>query len=499
MKMVNVMKMNNYRLGGISADAVLLTFIKLITTALGLITTRLLSEHLSVHDYGTYSQILLIVSTVASFTIFGMMDGMNYFYCRESDTQKREAYTATIFVSQLVLGTLAGALVMLLSAPLCAYFDNPDIKGLLIFAATLPTLQNLLWVLQVLIVSVGEARTLALRNFIVSVVRLATVICLIKTIKNVALFLMVTVLLDIAQLLFFFIILRKSKCYIRPSKADFRLFGEILKYCAPMAIFIIVNSLNRDMDKYLVSIMTDTETLALYSNASKQLPFDIIMSSFGTVLVPHIIKFFSKNNKLEASRLCKLYLEIAYISTGILCFAALSAAPQLMKLLYSNKYTAGLSIFCVYILVDFLRVTNLTVILSSAGKTKLLMLLGTGTMIVNALMNLLLFNVMGLIGPAIATLIVTAAVGMIMLYYDAKVLDARISKLFNLKYLFLFLIESLILTFALQYVGKVMDNNDVHYFLIIMIIAGLYVAVMLLLNGKRLLADMKQMNKVSKE
>ena len=59
------MGINDKRVGGVSFDAILLTFIKLITTALGLATTRLLSEHLSVYDYGTYSQVLLIVSTVA--------------------------------------------------------------------------------------------------------------------------------------------------------------------------------------------------------------------------------------------------------------------------------------------------------------------------------------------------------------------------------------------------------------------------------------------------
>lgn len=492
------MGINKKRIGGVSFDAILLTCIKLVTTALGLVITRLLSEHLSVHDYGTYSQILLIVSTVASLTIFGMMDGMNYFYCKESDVQKKEAYTATILTSQLMLGTLAGCVIMLLSTPLCAYFDNPDLKGLLIFAALLPTLQNLLWIFQVLIVSVGEARKLAIRNFVVSIVRLAAVICIATFVKSVAFYLAVTVILDVAQMIYFGFILRKNKCYIKPSRVDFRLFGEIIKYCAPMAIFIIVNSVNRDIDKYLVSMLTDTETLAMYANASKQLPFDIIMSSFATVLVPHIIKMFSSKDIAKATKLCKLYLEIAYISTGILCFAALSAAPQLMKLLYSNKYTAGLAIFCVYILVDFFRFTNLTIILSSAGKSKWLMLLGIGSMIANALINPVLYKVMGLIGPAVATLVVTIATGIIMIYLDIRVLKARITELFDFKYLLLFIVETLILTAALSYVARVLDAKDVHYFVILMIVCGAYVLIMLLLNFKRLLANMKKVNSISK-
>ena len=488
----------NKRIGGASFDAILLTCIKFITTALGLATTRLLSEHLSLHDYGTYSQILLIVSTVASITIFGMMDGMNYFYCKEAEVEKKEAYAATIFTAQLMLGTFAGCIVMLLSIPLSLYFDNPDIKNLLIFAAVLPTLQNLLWVLQVLIVSVGQARKLAIRNFVVSIVRLVAVICMATFVSNVAFYLAVTVLLDIFQMIFFGVVLRKNQCYIKPSRVDFRLLGEIIKYCAPMAIFIIVNSINRDLDKYLVSMMTDTETLAMYANASKQLPFDILMSSFATVLFPHIIRLFAENNKREVTKLCRHYFEVAYVCTGILCFAALSAAPQLMKLLYSNKYTDGLAIFCVYIIVDFLRFANITTILSSAGKTKWLMALGVGSIAANAFLNFHLYNVMGLIGPAVSTLIVTAASGIIMLYLDTRVLKARVFELFNLKHLLLFILETVVLTVALSALDRALEANDVHYFLILVIVAGTYVAVMSLLNFKRLISNMRKINAESR-
>ena len=65
--------------GGSSGDALLLTAVKLMTMLLSLVTTRLLSQYLTTYDYGTYSQVLLIASTIASITILGMMDGMNFF------------------------------------------------------------------------------------------------------------------------------------------------------------------------------------------------------------------------------------------------------------------------------------------------------------------------------------------------------------------------------------------------------------------------------------
>ena len=212
---------------GTSGDAMLLMFIKLVTMALGLTVTRLFSEYFSYHDYGTYSQILLIVNTVASITILGMVDGTNFFYCREKDPQKRESYVSTIFSFQCIVSAVAGCVVMALSAPLCIHFDNPDVAGLLIFAAVLPLMQNLISMLQVLVVSVGKARLLAARNLIVSVTRLLAVIAVITFFRDVTVVLLTTLALDLAQIGLFWLMLRKNGCPMGLRAVNFRLFKEI--------------------------------------------------------------------------------------------------------------------------------------------------------------------------------------------------------------------------------------------------------------------------------
>lgn len=483
---------------GASADAILLMFIKLVTILLGLAVTRLLSQYLSVYDYGTYSQILLVVSTVSSITILGMMDGVNYFYCGESDPGKRESYISTIFALQSVIGVVSGAVVMLLSAPLCTYFDNPDVAKLLIFAAALPLMQNLLGMFQILLVSVGKARMLAWRNLIVSLVRLAAVFAVILFVRNVAVILAATLVLDVAQIVFFALILRKSGCFIRFRAVDMHLFGRIVAYCAPMAVFTVVNTLNRDLDKYLISTLTDTETLAIYSNASKMLPFDIIMTSFCTVLLPQITRLVAEKQKKAAASLYKLFLEISYVSTAVLCCAALAASPQLMELLYSEKYLSGLSVFCVYILVDLIRFTNITLILSAAGKTSVLMFLGIGSLGLNAVLNVVFYHLMGILGPAIATFVTTAVMGTVLLLLSARELDSGLGEFFDKTFLIIYIAENLILTPALFAAQRWLSGLGLNYFVTLAVVCAVYAAVMLALNGRRLIGDLKQVNCVSK-
>lgn len=488
------MSKNDLRKGA-SADAMFLMLIKLVSTGLNFVVTRLLSEYLSVYDYGTYSQILLVVSTVSSVTILGMMDGVNFFYCSEPDPAKRERYTATLFALQCVVGAVAGCAVLILSAPLCAYFRNPDVAKLLIFAAVLPVLQNLLSMFQVLLVSVGKARMLAFRNLMVSLLRLVAVAIVVTLARSAAVMLMTTLALDLAQIAFFALILKKSGCVIRLSRTDFRLLRRILHYCAPMAVFTVINSLNRDLDKYVIALWTDTETLAMYANASKVLPFDMLMSSFCTVLLPEITRLVTAKEYRRGAALYRSFLEIAYVTNVMLCGAALAAAPELMELLYSEKYLSGLNVFCVYILVDLVRFMSITLVLSAAGKTKTLMFLGIGTLGLNAVLNLVLFQWLGLAGPAIATLTVTVLMGVAMLRLSAKELQTNLRSLFDGKYLACFVTEAAILMGLFSWLRKLLEGTELHYFWILVMVAGGYCLTLLALNGKRLLRVLKQVNR----
>ena len=488
--------MKTERRGGASVDAVLLTFIKLVTILLGMVITRFLSQHFSVYDYGTYSQVLLLVSTASSLTILGMMDGVNYFYCREKDEGKRESYIATFFSLQCIAGAIWGLIVLVLSGSICTYFDNPDLRRLVLYGAALPLLQNLLGMLQVMLVSVGKARLLALRNLVVSLARLTAVLIVVAVVKDVAAILLTSLLLDMGQVLFFVLILRKNGCLIRIKQTDFRLAREIFCYCIPMAVFVVVNTLNRDLDKYLISVMTDVETLAVYANASRILPFDIIVTSFCTVLLPNITRFISDGNYRESVILYRRFLQLSYISTGILCCAAMAVSPQLMQLLYSEKYVGGIFVFCIYIFVDLIRFTNITLVLSAAGKTKLLMCLGGGALAANALLNLALFYVFGVPGPAVATLLTTVATGVLMLRFSAREMQAGLKDLFEWKHLVVFMLESAVLTFALHFLQTRLVACGMHYLVIILVVGLLYGGVMLLLQGKHIFRLLRRINEI---
>lgn len=486
------------RLQGASADAFLLAAVKMMTVVLGFVVTRLLSQYLSKYDYGTYSKVVLIFSAISSLTILGMMDGVNYFYCSTRDPQRQEQYLATMFVLQILVSAVAGSLVMVLSGPICAYLDHDDAKRLLLFVAALPFLQNILSMTQVLIVTIGKARLLAARNLVVSVVRLTAVVLALKFVRTVWAVLLITVALDVGQIVLFLVILRRSGCRFRFRYMRLELAKPILRYTIPMAVSVVLSEWNRNCDKYIVTLFTDTQTLAVYTNASKPLPFDLIQTSFTTVLLPAMTRLIARGRKREVVSLYQSFLEIVYTSTVVLGCAALSVSPQLMRLLYTEKYLAGLSVFVIYILVDMIKFTNITLLLSASGRTKQLMALAVGALAANLALNLALFHLLGLIGPAIATLVVTLGTGILMLHVAAKGLGAGVTAFFDLRYLARLAAQSAAAVAVFCFVRTGLEQLNLPYLAVMILTGGACFLALMALNGKRFVRNLRQVNQMSR-
>ena len=261
-----------------------------------------------------------------------------------------------------------------------------------------------------------------------------------------------------------------------------------------MAVFTIVNTLNRDLDKYLISAMSDTETLAVYSNAAKVLPFDILLVSFMTVLLPYITRQIAGKRYDEAIETYRTYLEISYVSTALLAFGVLVAAPEAMELLYSEKYLSGLPVFCIYILVDVFHFASITLILTASGKTKLLMQLGFAGLAVNFVLNILLYHLLGIPGPAIATLLVSLGMGSVILHYSAKELRVTIGAFFERAFIVKFVGECIGGFCVFAAVRYWLNLNGVYYPLVLIIAGGGYIISLGLLNLKRFSQNLKRIS-----
>lgn len=483
-------------MNGAAVDSIILTFIQVVTTAVGLIVSKILSVNFSLIEYGTYSQVMLIVTTASSLTILGMTNAVNYFFNGNASYDEKQKYLGTLFDIQYVLGIFCALLLMLLRDPISVYFKNDQLRGILWVAACLPALQNLLPMMQVLFVATGRAKLIAVRNFLISIARLVFVLIASYITKSIDTIIVLLLVLDIVQIGCFRLLLRKNRINIRIRDFDYRKIKEIFVFCLPMAVYLMTNSLSRDIDKYVVSYFADTEMLAIYSNASKVLPFDLVTASFITVLIPIITRQVRSEDYAQALCSFKAYLRLGYIATWILAFGAVILSKDLMLFLYDAKYLPGLAVFVVYLFVDMIKFANTSLILVAKGKTKTLMYTSVAALLGNALLNIPAYKAFGIIGPAVTTLFITMALVSVLLIISARELKSCVSELFNWKEMLLITIELVLVGIGIFVLSRVLEEYISSSTILLIICYGLYLIILLALNWKRLLSCLKEINQL---
>ena len=479
---------------GIATNSMLLMFVQIVTSVMSIVVTKLLSVSFSLNEYGTYSQILLITSTATSISILGLTNATNYFYNKFENQTEQKKYVSTIFTIQYIVGILCCVLLLVFRKSIANYFGNDKLSEILLFSAWEPIFQNLIAMYQTLFVSIGEAKTIAVRNFVVSVIRLLAVFTACYVVKDIVFILLILLFMDIIQVGYFAFVFSKRKFAIRISDMRKELVSEILKFSIPMSLYVVSNSLTRDIDKYVIGAFSNTEDLAIYTNAAKVLPFDMLTTSLITVLIPVITRYIGSKNFNSAEKVFKLYLRIGYVLTFIFVGGAIANARYLMLFLYDPKYISGLNVFIIYLLIDMIRFANVTVVLSGAGKSQILMYISFITLALNAIFNVVSFKCMGIIGPALTTLLLTIVMIAALLHFGARELHTKVINLFYKREMLSIGIEIVIVGFISNRLSLFLHECGASEFVILLCSYGIYLIIMCLLNWKRVLKLLKELN-----
>lgn len=261
-----------------------------------------------------------------------------------------------------------------------------------------------------------------------------------------------------------------------------------------MSIYVLTNSFSRDIDKYVISAFANTETLAIYSNAAKVLPFDMITSSLITVLIPIITRMINQKKCEEAKEIFKLYLRIGYILTFIFVGGAIAVSRNLMLCLYDEKYLVGLPVFIIYLVVDMIRFANVTAILSGAGKTKILMSISIITMSLNAVLNTIGYKLLGLVGPALVTLLLTLGMTIALLHYGAREIHTRIIELFDFKEICIMCVQIIGIGIPIYFFSNYLYQRHVSCVISLIVCYGIYISLLGAMNYKRAIECYRKLN-----
>lgn len=185
---------------------------------------------------------------------------------------------------------------------------------------------------------------------------------------------------------------------------------------------------------------------------------------------------------------------MGYLLTCIIVGGAIALARYVMLFLYDEKYIIGLPVFIVYLVIDMIRFANVTTILSGAGKSKVLMKISLVTLALNGVFNILGYKMIGILGPALVTLILTILMTLALLHFGAKEIKTNIAELFDFKEIIFVGIEIIGMGTVAHFIAEFLSHHNIPLFFVVAISYGLYLCVLFGINRKRVLGCFRKLN-----
>ena len=204
--------------------------------------------------------------------------------------------------------------------------------------------------------------------------------------------------------------------------------------------------------------------------------------------------YVSGAEKDKAAKLFSNYMKIGYYSVWILGVAVLITSEQVISLLYTEEYLRGTSVFVIYVVDSMIKFASMHLILTAGGKTNLIMVYSLGAMLLNLVLNILMYAMVGMTGPAWATLISTAVYTFLILRSSIKLIGVGWKAVLDVKDMLSFGAVLAITGVAFAMVNRLLLDGGMHKYTAMLISAGGFGFTNLLLNFRRIWRALKATN-----
>ena len=427
----------------VGKGALHLTAAKIMTTLIALVSNMLLARFRTLSEYGTYSQILLVINLFTTLLMLGLPNSINYFLAR-AETQEEKAHFLSVYYTLSTVLSMIIGFVLVLSIPLIeGYFHNPTIRHFYYFLALYPWYSIISSSVENVLVVYQKTNSLMLYKVAVSVLTLSVILIVKWAGWGFSEYMLLFVGVHCLIALSVYGIVNRVSGGISILFNN-SLIKSIFVFSIPIGLATVVGTLNTEIDKLMIGYLMSTDQMSIYTNAARELPLTIVASSITAVLLPQMTRMIKDKKISEAVSLWGYATELSLIIMGLVVAVFCTYAEEVMTILYSEKYLPGVGVFRVYTLNLLLRITYFGTILNAYGKTRKIFICSLISLGLNLLLNPLFYAIFGMIGPAMATFLSLLVVGLMQLKMTSDVSDVPFSRLFPWKRFIIIIIVNFI-------------------------------------------------------
>jgi|SRR5690554_683164 len=437
-----------------------LTFGRGLNILINFLFLPYMARMLSYDDYGTYGQVLLVVSFASAFLTFGLPQIL-YVYLSKEEADKKQTFSSNT-LTLLIFGIIGAVVLVSFSGYISSWLENPRISFLLkIFSWSLvfqiPYESIVSW-----LIYNGKVKVVALLSVFSNLLKVLLVVVVVQLFESVELVFYSILITVIAQ----FVV----AIYIVRSKLVFNIkvntTVQQIKDGFPLGLTALFGTGILYIDGIMISNMLGVESYAIYRNGAIEVPFvSTIYASIAAIILPEVSKLFGKNRLNDIIVLKKRVImnSIALIYP-VLVFM-LFYSNDFIVLYLGERYEASAIIFAIFNLTLLLRVNSYSDVLISANKGKLILIIYLIAFVVNIGLNYLLINELGRVGAAISTVGSIFLLAIVQLFFTVKLLNTSIFKLFSMYKIIEILLVSLVVVLLVDFI-EVFDNLSIYNLLI---------------------------------
>ena len=422
--------------------------------AVNLLKVMVITRAFTITQYSTYTKMLLILDFAFAILVLNIPSAANYFVAKSSNSYEKGTFLYNYYWLCTITGIGVGVLLFFITPILSYVLHNDGIVQYRWYLLITPLLQIIPKATIYVLTSQNKAHLSAVISFISSSLLLIALLVVAKTDNSFTLCLIAMLVVEGIQSIVGYIIGCNSigglkNIVLSHYHVSSTIIKSIYKYAIPVGISSIILMINTRIDKLFVSVSCPDYYYAIYANASKELPISVLSVAASSVIVPKLVGFLKKNDSLSAIKAWKETYRLITVCAFLLLAGVFVFAPEVMKILYSEKYSEGISIFRIYLFLIPFHCINYGLILNALGKTKYILGSSVISLILNLILDFVFFQFMGVIGLGVATIISAAVMAIVEMYFSSRLMNTSLTNM--LQPAFLLKISILNIVFAVVF------------------------------------------------
>ncbi len=376
----------------------------------------------NIFEYGSWRQFLLIIQFFLPLLFLGIPDAFKYYAALEKEKWHihyiNSIILAIFFGFILLLASYTGIFSIIWNKLLNNSFlrlINSFLPFIFILAVTV-NLQKYVFVL------FEKTKFLIFGSILTAVIILFGAFNILRLKTHYSLIHLFSLIYVLASLIPFLLLNSLTGIYSFLPQFKLKYLSQIKKYFIygfPLFLAGIAGTIAQYADKIIISKFGGTDIFAFYAVGATEIPLiTMLAASVSTVIYPRIIESVNYGRQEEAQNIWYSYtLRVSRLTYPVI-IVMIVFADKIIKLFYTEKFLCAIPVFVVYLFILFARNNSYGLILLGGGKTRLYFSGQLIETILNIIFGIVLFYLLGPIGPAISTLLLLYCLCAFYLYKE---------------------------------------------------------------------------------